>query len=191
MKRIRPISIIIIIFSLALFGSYHIYYYCIDKINNNLVDNYLKEEVVLNNEEKTISKKISDSKEEYLGILEISKINLKLGFYNINSKQNNVNKNISLLKGSVMPNIKGSTIYLAAHSGNSYLGYFKNLKKLNINDELIINYRGVKYKYIINNIYNLDKNGYIEVNKNKSDNYLVLTTCNNDKQLVITSKLIK
>ncbi len=37
----------------------------------------------------------------------------------------------------------------------------------------------------------MNKVGYIEVNKNKSDTYLVLTTCNNDKQLVITSKLIE
>ncbi len=130
MKR-KPLSLVIIIFSLALFSCYHIYYYCLDKFNNKLVDNYLKEEISINysSNKLSINNTIkTDNKEEYYGVLEIPKINLKKGFYNINSKLNDVNSNIELLKESVMPDNKNSTIYLAAHSGNSYLGYFKKLK---------------------------------------------------------------
>ena len=187
MKRIKPISLTIIIFSLALLGSYHIYYHFVDNINDSLVNDY--EENIESINSIGVVEKINNNKENYIGLLEIPKINLKKGFYNVNSSLNNVNQNIELLKNSNMPDKEGTTIYLAAHSGNSYLGFFKNLKYLNLNDEIIIYYNNIKYTYIINNVYEMDKNGYIEINKNNNDNYVVLTTCNDNMQLVITAKL--
>ena len=184
----RPFSIILIIFSLAVFCSYHIYYYVMNETNNNLVKNYDIKEV----KKENIVQKVSNDKEEYLAILEIPKLNLSKGFYNINSSNNNVNKNITLLKGSTMPNNSGSIIYLAAHSGTGYIAYFKDLNKLSIDDIINIRYQNKTYSYSINDIYETVKNGTITVNHNIHENYLVLTTCSKSKnqQLVITSKLI-
>ena len=192
MEKIRPISLFIAIFIIALVISYHIYYHFIDEINDKVVNNYIENEIVeeisTNNVEKI---NIPEKKEKILGIIEISKINLKKGFYNINSKENNVNKNITILKGSEMPNIKGSTLILAAHSGDSYLSYFKDIDLLKLDDKIIIHYNNIKYNYLVNDIYELPKNGKITFNKNINENILVLTTCskNKDKQLIVVSKL--
>ncbi len=184
------ISLIILMIAISLFGSYHIYYYFLDKNNNDLIRDYYISNTI---EEpvkvvKTINK---EEKEEYLGILKIPKINLKEGFYNINSKNNNINKSIMILKESVLPSGNGSIIYLTAHSGTGYLAFFKDLNKLNINDIIYLDIENNSYQYIVNDIYEVDKNGKIAVNHNINENYLVLTTCSkNNKQLVITSKLV-
>jgi LPXTG-site transpeptidase (sortase) family protein len=176
--------------AISLFGSYHIYYYFLDKSNNDLIRDYY----IINTIEepvkvvKTINK---EEKEEYLGILKIPKINLKEGFYNINSKNNNINKSVMILKESLLPSGNGSIIYLTAHSGTGYLAFFKDLNKLSINDIIYLDIGNHSYQYTINDIYELNKNGKIMVNHNINEDYLVLTTClGKDKQLVVTSKLI-
>ena len=187
MNEKKPFSLLIIIFTLAMFCSYHIYYYTVDKVNDTLTRNYEEKK-----ENNTDVVKVVNEEEEYLGLLEIPRINLVKGFYNINSSKNNVNSNVTLLKDSIMPNKDNSIIYLAAHSGNGYIAYFKDLNKLTIDDEIIIKYQNKKYLYSINDIYEMDKNGTITVNHNINEKYVVLTTCSNnkDKQLIITGKLI-
>lgn len=190
MKEKKHISLIILLISFSLFCSYHIYYYFLDKSNNDLVRNYY-DTLSINNDEPVISKVNNTKKEEYLGILRIPKISLVEGFYNINSKNNNIGKSVMILKESVMPNIDGSIIYLVAHSGTGYLAYFKNLDKLNIDDIIYLDIDNLSYEYVINDIYEVDRNGLININHNINDNYLILSTCsNNDKQLIISSKLI-
>lgn len=184
----KIISPIIIMLSLAMFCSYHIYYYFLDKEDNNLVEEYYKK-----NEEKetnVVTKVNYSKKEEYLGIIRIPKINLKQGFYSIDSKNNDINKSVTILKESTMPNENGSIIYLIAHSGSGYLAFFKDLDKLKINDIIYLDIDNNSYKYIVNDIYELDMKGKIVVNHNIHDNYLVLSTCGDgNRQLVITSKL--
>ena len=193
MKKSMKINYLLIIFAISLFGSYHIYYYCLNEINNKNVDNYLKEEVILENNPPLLVEKVNNIKEDYLGVLTIPKINLQKGFYSFDSKENNVNKNLQLLKGSNLSFENGNIIFLAAHSGESYLGYFKNLKELEVNDEIKLFLRNKEYYYTINKIYEIEKNGKININKNINDNILVLTTCskNKNKQLIIEAKLIK
>ena len=195
MKKRKPISLILCIFSLTLFSSYHVYNICISELNNKKVDKIIENEMKEKSDSKLIANKINyKDKKDYLGIISIPKINLKKEFYHINDKRNNVDKNVTLLKDSVMPNIKGGTLYLAAHSGNSYLGYFKDLNKLVINDIVYIYYNNIEYKYVVSDKYELDKNGkIIIINKNINENYLVLTTCSKtkNKQLLVIGKLIK
>ena len=193
MNERKPLSLVIIIFTLALFCSYHIYYYFINKTNEELVQKYQIEAEKNNDlENKTpkINKMSSVDEDEYIALLEIPKINLMEGFYSTNSSKNNVNYNITLLNESTMPDQDGSVIYLAAHSGTGYLAYFKDLNKLSLDDFIIINYQNKKYTYSINDIYEIPKNGTITINHNIHENYLVLTTCSNNKnqQLVIVSK---
>ena len=192
MKEKRYISLTMIILALALFCSYRIYYYFVDTNNSNLVDSYYQE---VSNIEEPILKKTDEKdsvKEEYLGILTIPKINLKTGFYNKDSSNNNVNKSVTLLSDSIMPNEDGSIMYLAAHSGVGYLAYFKDIDKLANEDIIKIDYHNKNYSYIITDIYEIPKTGEITVNHNINDNYLVLTTCskNRNMQLVVISKLI-
>ena len=182
MLKGRPISVFLLIFSLALFSCYHIYYYFVDKVNNNLVDNYFEKDIL---DTPNIASKIKEDK--VIGFLEIPSLNFKKELYDKNSSQNNVNKNIEILKESSMPDVPGGAFILAAHSGNSYLGFFKNIHKLKIGENINIYYLSKKYSYIINDIYNLEKNGQIEINKALDDNYLVLTTCHDNGQLVITA----
>lgn len=185
----KPLSLLIIIFTIAMFCSYHIYYLVIDKANDSLVRNY---NTVKKEEPEVVATPIENKEEEYIAILEIPKINLVEGFYNVNSSNNNVNKHVTLLKESTMPSKDGSIIYLAAHSGTGYIAYFKDINKLSIGDALNIKYQNQTYTYSINDIYELPKNGTISVNHNIHENYLVLTTCskNKNQQLVITSKLV-
>lgn len=188
MKEKKSISLIIIVLTMALFCSYHIYYHFIDIANDSLVRNYNQK--IDEKKEKTLVEKINN--EEYLGILTIPKINLKAGFYHINSSKNNVNNSVSILKESIMPNSNNSIIYLAAHSGTGYLAYFKNIDMLTDNDIMIITYNGSDYYYVVNNIYEMPKNGEIVIKRNVNEKYLVLTTCskNDNMQLIITAKMI-
>lgn len=191
MKEKKHISIMIFMVSLSLFCSYHIYYYFLDKGGNDLVRSYYTNNISLV-EDKPIVQKVSTDDEEYLGILKIPKINLVQGFYNINSKNNNVNKSVTILKESTFPNNNGSIIYLTAHSGIGYLAFFKDLDKLELDDLVIVDINSNSYKYIVSDIYEVNRTGKIEVKHNINENNLVLSTCSKDKtkQLVIVCKMI-
>ena len=167
------------------------HYYFLDKSSDDLIRNYYTNSII--EENKPIVKKINNEvKEEYLGILKIPKIGLEEGFYQINSKNNNINKSVTILDKSILPNNNGGVIYLSAHSGYGYLAFFKNLDQLMINDHIYLYLNNHDYQYIVNDIYEIEKNGKITVDHNISENILVLTTCsrNKNKQLVVTSKLI-
>ena len=138
---------------------------------------------------KIPTKNISNNNIDNNNYLIIEKINLKLPFYSINSENNTIDKNIELLKESIMPDKNNSIIFIAAHSGEGEIAYFNNLIDLDLNDELIIYYKNNYYKYKIIEIYEESKNGYIDVDRNIEDQ-LVLTTCHpykKNKQLVINA----
>jgi len=143
--------------------------------------------LLINN--KVPTKHISNKKIDNNNYLIIEKLNLKQPFYNINSENNTIEKNIEILKESIMPDKKNSIVFIAAHSGEGEIAYFNNLIDLDINDELILYYNNYYYKYNIIEKYEEDKNGYIDVDKTTQDQ-LVLTTCHpykKNKQLVINA----
>jgi len=112
---------------------------------------------------------------------------MKLEFYNFGDSLNDVNQNIEVLTGSIMPDKEGVLI-LAGHSGVGKIAYFNDLDQLEENDEIIIIYENKEYKYKVDLIYNEIKDGNIKVVKKKNHKYLYLTTCNkyfSNKQLVI------
>lgn len=127
--------------------------------------------------------------EEIIGNLIIDKINLDMPLYNIESKNNNIEENITILKESILPPKEKSIVFLAAHSGTSKISYFDNLDKLEINDTIFLTINNTENVYQIKNIYKQKKNGYIHINKENKDQ-LILTTCdpnNNKYQLIINS----
>ena len=85
---------------------------------------------------------------EYIAVLKIPKINLERGLVDPNSYLNNVDYNIQILKNSAMPDQRFGNVMLAAHSGNARISYFRNLDKLDINDNVSISYKGKIYSYI-------------------------------------------
>lgn len=129
---------------------------------------------------------------KYLGVLIIDKINLEQGFYDKGNPLNNVGKSVTLLDPSNYPDqVHGNTI-LVAHSGSSYLGYFKNLYKLNKGDLATIKYKGKTYVYKIVNIYNDTKDGDVMIYRNKNKTTLTLITCTKDddtKQTIYIAEL--
>lgn len=125
--------------------------------------------------------------EDNIGKLVIKKINLEENLYDINNKKNNIEEHVTILKESTMPNTDNSILILAAHSGTGIIAYFNELDKLEINDEVTIYYKNKKYNYIVNNIWEEKKNGFIHIDKSDKKQ-LILTTCSPNKdnyQLIV------
>ena len=141
-----------------------------------------------NNKTISIDKKILiNNNDNSIGYLKINKINLKEKLYNINSKENNIEKNITILKESILPDKDNSIIFIAAHSGTGKIAYFEELDELKEKDEIILNINNKTYKYLVKEYWEEKKNGYINVNK-ENKNQLILTTCSPNKkdyQLII------
>lgn len=128
----------------------------------------------------------------YIGVLEIPKINIKRGFLNINDKGNNVNKNLQVIKGSDMPDVKNGNLIIAAHSGNSYISYFKNLHKLSNDDVAYVYFNNIKYTYKVAGKYDVDKTGKVVIHRDNKKNTLTLITCSQTdktKQIVYILEL--
>ena len=134
------------------------------------------------NEEET-----SINIDKYEMIIEIPKLNLKKGLYNIDSKYNNINYNIEIIKNSNMANVSNGNLILAGHNGNSTVSYFDNLDTLSKNDNVFIFYKGIKYTYRIINNYEINKNGTYKVLRDSDKTTITLISCKKnttDKQIV-------
>ena len=129
----------------------------------------------------------------YIGTLEIPKINLSKGFTDINSKYNTVNKNIQVVETSTYPDVDKGNFIIAAHSGSSYLAYFKNLYKLNLGDMAFVNYNNKRYAYKIVDIYEQEKTGQIAIYRDTNKTTMTLVTCTKDsktKQTIYILELV-
>lgn len=112
--------------------------------------------------------------DNYIAVLEIPKINLKKG---LSYDNNNINYNIEIVSGSTFPSDDNSNLVLAAHSGNSKISFFKNLYKLKEGDIIYLYYDGIKYKFVIDDIYNVLKDGSIKVERYQNRKTITLITC--------------
>lgn len=192
-------NLLIIIGSLFIFTGITIILYPL--INNKYID--IKEEKAIKEyyiEEVNIAEEIQEPEIEevkpkkeinYIGILKIPKINLERGLVDRNSYLNNVNYNIQILSNSSMPDEKNGNVILAAHSGNGRTAFFKNIDKLVINDEVIIDYKNKTYKYKIIDIYDIEKTGKAKIIRNNNVNTLTLVTCrhNTNNQIIVICEL--
>ena len=195
-RRKKPRTSTVLLFSLILFivGLFLISYnYLVakkDKIYSSMNLLLYEDETPKNIEEKNdssngvvpdrlanIGKEDKSITYNYIGTLEIPKISLKRGFLNLESPYNNVNRNVTLIENSTMPDVNNGNIILAAHSGNCWVCYFDKLYKLSIGDKASINYNGYKYNYELKNVYNVAKTGTVEVKRNPSKTVLTLITC--------------
>ena len=118
--------------------------------------------------------------EEYLGVIDIPKINLYKGFYDKTSNLNNVKFNLFVLSVSAYPDIERGNLIIAGHSGNYNNSYFGNLYLLELGDNIIIHYNNKKYIYEIAKIYYEKKDGNVRILRNSSETTLTLITCTKD-----------
>lgn len=118
--------------------------------------------------------------DKYLGVLTIPKIGLKRGFYGLDSKLNSIDHNVTMVKGSALPNVSNSNLILMAHSGNTYLGFFAYLYQLQIGNDAYITYNRKDYHYKLVNIYNVPKDGRVKIVRDYSKTTLTLITCTKD-----------
>lgn len=142
-----------------------------------LLSSGCKKEIIENNG--------SFNKSNYYGFLIIPSLNMTYGFYDTQSKLNDVNKNVALIDSNIE-----NTYVLAAHSGMGNLAYFNDLKYLRKKDKIYLKFENKTLEYEVVNIRSNIKNGKIRI-KNK-ENQLILTTCDQIKkgnQLIIEANL--
>ncbi len=179
--------------------SYLMYNYYENKKQDNLEKEMIEEFFEVEDEEEIIATETDEEQAiktkvivNYIAVLEIPKINLKQGLFDKNSTSNNVNRNIYMIKKTTLPDEQiNSHIILAAHSGNSYVSFFRNLKKLDIKDKVYFYYKGVKYIYEVSNKYEIEKTGTTELKQtNISDITLITCISGTNKQVVYVATLI-
>ena len=142
----------------------------------------------LGTESKVLKNEVLE--DEYLGIISIPKIGLRKKLYDIGSYRNDVDRNIEVLDSSKMPDVMGGNFILAAHNGNTSLGYFRDLHKLKVGDEVTIDYKNKNYVYEVSKIYDVLKTGKVAIKRDKSQSTITLITClGNDRQLVVIGYL--
>lgn len=151
----------------------------LSEINTRDIENVEEEPAV---EEPTEEVKENNNNyiyEEYLGVLDIPKINFYKGFYSKTSSLNNVQFNLFVLKESDYPDVVNGNLIIAGHSGNYNNSYFNDLYKLSIDDTITVHYQGKDYIYKITKIYNEKKTGTVRILRNRNKTSLTLITCTN------------
>lgn len=161
------------------------------KLNGNLVvpeenDEDVTEVPITNTlpeDNKEVKQEPAIDYSKYLGVLEIPKIGLKRGFYNTDSKYNDIQYNVTLVNGSTMPDVPKGNLILMAHSGDAAISYFAYLHILKIGDKVYVTYGGKKYTYQLVNIYDVAKTGKVKIVRSYEKTTLTLITCtkNNDQ----------
>ncbi len=188
-KRISPEMIAIIGSITILIGGFFLSYNYIqskkvmafDYISNIFYNQ--NQEIIVSDGEQEVEEEEEDLGEvtnNYIGYLIIPKINLKKGFLDKRSPDNDVEKNILVVEGSSYPTKDKGNLILAGHSGTGWKAFFNDLYKLNKGDKAIITYKGKTYTYKITNIYTQPKVGKIAIYRNYDKTTLTLITCTNN-----------
>lgn len=162
------------------------------QVEDRKVDEFIENSSIENNDTNDLviteeGPKVEVTPVQYSMVIEIPKMNLKKGLYDINSKYNNVDYNIQIIKESDMPNKENGNLILAGHNGNSNISYFDNLNTLSNGDSVFIFYEGKKYTYKIFDNYEIEKNGKVSIHGYSKKTTITLISCKKntkDKQIV-------
>ena len=127
----------------------------------------------------------------FLGVLEIPRINLRRGFFNVDSPHNTVERNIQKIHGSRMPTVERGNLILAAHSGDAHISFFRFLHRLRIGDRAYITYNGQRFAYVIVDIYEVPKTGTVEIRRNHDATVLTLITCTENSDYLQTVYILE
>lgn len=194
---------LLIIGGLSLVGGKYLYNYLQNRQEDNMIQNFyeIQEQIddtnedtpTESNEVQEEKKEISVSNEEYIAVIKIPKIGLEKGLFKKGSYNNNVNKNIQILDDSSYPDEENGNFILAGHSGSGRVAYFKNLHKLERDDQVSVFYNDAEYKYKVVNMYDIEKTGTANIIRNANKSTLTLVTCrhNTNKQIIIICELVE
>lgn len=184
-------SFLIILSFSILFLKYFNLYKNDEKEKKSLESFYIKEEVINKDIKEEKVEQTKSSNYDYIAVLRIPKINLKKGLVRKNSKYNNIEYNVTIHELSSRPDEINGNVILMAHSGTAYISYFNNLKYLNINDHIYLDYNNKTYNYKITNIYDVEKTGSLNIKRNNNKSTITLITCrdNSNKQIVIIGEI--
>ncbi|MBP3920901.1 MAG: sortase [Bacilli bacterium] len=189
----------LILLGISVVGGKYLYNYLLDRAENIKIEEFYEMQETIDDEtiieETPIEEKEEEPKQDntnYIAVIKIPKIGLEKGLCEKGSYCNNVNRNIQILKESTYPDIANGNFILAGHSGTGRVSYFRNLYKLEQDDEVSIFYQGKEYKYKVVNIYDIEKTGIANIVRNKEKTTLTLITCrhNTNKQIVVICELI-
>lgn len=165
----------------------------IDKKETELLEEFyeIEDEIESIEEHQVVAEEKEQVKVNYIAVLKIPKIGLERGLVDPNSYLNNVNYNLEWLDESSMPDEEKGNVIIAGHSGSARISYFRKLDKLDIDDEISIDYQNKNYTYKVTDKYLIEKTGSAEIIKNKNKNTLTLITCkhNTNYQIVIIAEL--
>lgn len=192
-KRISPSVVAFIGTTIILLGGFFLSYNYImtkkvmvyDYMSN--VFNSSGNSVEINQEENIIQENNNNTNatydpNQYVGYLEIPKINFNKGFFPKESEYNDVDKNLLLVKEASYPNVEKGNLIIAGHSGTAWNSFFNDLYKLDTGDVAKVKFQGKTYTYKFVNIYKASKTGTISIYRNSQRTTLTLVTCtNNDK----------
>lgn len=192
-KRISPSVVAFIGTTIILLGGFFLSYNYImtkkvmvyDYMSN--VFNSSGNSVEINQEENIIQENSNNTNatydpNQYVGYLEIPKINFNKGFFPKESEYNDVDKNLLLVKEASYPNVEKGNLIIAGHSGTAWNSFFNDLYKLDTGDVAKVKFQGKTYTYKFVNIYKASKTGTISIYRNSQRTTLTLVTCtNNDK----------
>ncbi len=187
-KRISPSVLAAISAVTILIGGFFLSYNYIQSKKIMAFD-YMANIFYTNNEDFFIEedgRKITEGTDEgpvtndYIGYLNIPKINLTKGFLDKRSTENNVDKNLLVVEGSNYPDVEKGNFIIAGHSGTGWNAFFNDLYKLNKGDVATVTYKNKKYTYKIVNIYQHPKIGTIAIYRNYDKTTLTLVTCTNN-----------
>lgn len=142
--------------------------------------------VVDNEKEENDKPKPQKPQNNYIGTIEIPKINLKKGFVSPTSKYNNIKYNVTIIDGFDYPDVDKGNFILAAHSGTASISFFRYLYKLQTGDIVKITYKNKTYTYKINNIYTQKKQGFLTIYRNPNKTTLSLITCTQNSKTLQT-----
>lgn len=211
MEKKKKRIIIIICYSIAIIGIGVLSFnYIKEKINltfetvnlqmygNTVPKNVKKEPQEIKEEPKQESEANNNNNNyqkityDYIGYIDIPKINLVQGFVSIDSKYNDADKNIQIIRPSDYPDVDKGNFILAAHSGSASISYFKKLYLVNVGDYVHINYNNARYDYRIVKIYNVPKNGQAVIYRDREKTVITLITCtknDNSSQTIYIGEL--
>ena len=143
--------------------------------------------------QKTTKPTNVDTRDNYIGYLEVPDVNIKRGFVSPDSKYNTIGYNVTIIKGSSFPDVPRGNFILAAHRGSSKVSFFENLHKVKIGSKAYVTYNGKKYTYKLIETYELPKTGTLTLRRDGSKTALTLITCsktNKKVQIVFNYELI-
>ncbi|MFV0275056.1 MAG: sortase [Bacilli bacterium] len=152
---------------------------------NEIIDETIDQEVI---DETKEEEKFNSF--EY--VLEIPKINLKQGVVDADEKATTIHRYVSALYQTDKPNIQNGNFVLAAHRGNRATGYFNNLHKLSVGDEIKIYYRKKLYIYYVTKNFEINETNFSILDRQNKKTIITLFTCkkgDNTKRIVIQAQL--